>query len=187
MTLFFYGAVRADRDFEYKCTRLQDILLELNWSYAINELQKEYSLEELFGIRENKTQKFIVYELKERNTFDVYDQIYSDFDADKMTEYYRLVAKEMGYQQWQALQLGSDQEIDTRYLNTPLDIPVVQFVKKLFMLFPDDIKILNIDQDFDNRFECVEIVGNKYVWAKEAWKTIAFGFSWPNVRLRSSE
>jgi len=185
VTLFFYGAVEVLND----RPEVQNILLriaeDLRWTLTVDVLQDEFGLARLFSLPVGYDKALLVFELKPDSgkRIDVYDLLYADYGSDVMRDYYRNVAHQMGISEWQQLDFGAIPEVDEAYKAQPADIPVIAFIKRLFAELPERDILLCFDQDFENNTNRVEIVGGEDTFLREAWRTIAFGYSWPNLQL----
>jgi hypothetical protein len=101
-----------------------------------------------------------------------------------MTLHYRQLAQKLEIANWENLEFGSLDIVDAAYEKQPADIPCLKFMQKVFDYFPETEIIFCFDEGFENRFGCREVIGGKEELLQVAWLTIAFGYTWPNLRLK---
>jgi|GEM_PF-5341572 hypothetical protein len=180
MSLFFYGAVELKNDKNGITEKILKLAKEVAWNLDFEELQHNYSIEELFNIPKDRKERFLVFELKN----EVYTALYGDYNGESMIRYYRKLAKQLNIPGWDTLEFGTMEKVNEFYRTTPpLDLPVLRFMRNLFENFSDREIILSFDEGFENRFNCREVEGKREELLQEAWMTIAFGYTWPNLRL----
>jgi hypothetical protein len=180
MSLFFYSAIELKNDRAEATEKVLKLAEEVAWNLDFEELRHNYSVEELFNLPEDRREHFLVFELKNG----VYTALYGDYNGESMVRYYRKLARQLNISAWDALEFGTVEKVNEVYCSTPPGLPVLKFMRNLFENFSDREIILCFDEGFENRLNCREIEGKKEELLQEAWMTIAFGYSWPNLRLR---
>jgi hypothetical protein len=179
LTLFFYGIVELRQDSDEVARLLAQLGQKRGWQLRIGELEKEiHSFSDVFNLPDSRQAEFLSFEVSPD------DDIYAGYSGDKAEQHYRQVARIVGLPNWETIEFGSNEIVDHAYLFRIGDVPVIHFMESLFETFPNRQMVINFDQDFDNRFGCKEVMGGRTELLVEAWRTIAFGYSWPNLRLK---
>lgn len=182
MTLFFYGVVELGElkaDGDEVAQLLAQVGQAHGWQLRIGELEKEpHSFSDLFNLPDSRKSEFLTFEVSPD------DDIYDGYDGEKMEQHYRHVARIVGLPDWETIEFGSSDIVDNAYQFQIGDVPVIHFMRRLFEAFPNRQLVINFDQGFENRFGCEEIVGSQTELLVAAWRTISFGYSWPNLRLK---
>ncbi|MBZ0318294.1 MAG: hypothetical protein K8L91_17885 [Anaerolineae bacterium] len=178
MTLFFYGAIELKDDRTETIRLLLELGRKVGWALSIGEILDRHSFNSLFNLPESRQQEFLVFEV------DPSHDIYDDYGGVLMEQQYRKIARDIGLPHWESIGFGSSDLVDQIYKANPQDITLVRFLKGLFELFPAREIIICFDQNYDNHLGCPEIIGDQTTLMREAWLTIAYGYSWPNLRLK---
>lgn len=182
MSLFFYGALQVKGLRHEAAAQLQHEAQMLGWTLTFDDLTKEYSIDELFGIPQQHADATLVFELK-GGPDEVYTLLYDDYGGEWMVQRYREIARDLGIAEWESMDFGSNESVDEAYAGRPVDLPLIVFLRTLLQNHPEQQIIVCIDEGFENRFDCETIAGDIAVLLRAAWSTIAFGYTWPNLRL----
>ncbi len=178
MTLFFYGAIELKNDRTEAIQWLMELGQKLGWILSIEEILGRHSFGGLFNLPASCRQEFLVFEV------DPSHDIYDDYGGVAMEQQYRKIARDLGMANWDSMAFGSREVVDEAYKANPLDLAVIRFMRGLFESFPAREIVICFDQGYDNSLQCREIIGNLNDLLREAWLTIAYGYSWPNLRLK---
>lgn len=183
MSLFFYGAVELKNDSLKTASNLRNLGNDLNWKLRFNLLQQEYPINELFGLPRDIKKDFFVFELESSEKKDVYAELYDDYGGQLMVQHYRAVARDIGTSGHEELGFASLESVNEYYKQRPYELSVIVFIRNLTNMFSDRDVVFCLDEGFENRFTCTETTKDKEGLLQEVWLTIAFGYTWPNLRL----
>lgn len=185
MTLFCYGAIEVKSDPTNMKNQLTQIADGLGWNFDFTYLEQNFSLERLFNIQMNPPPNLLVYEVianTDKNR-DLNKAVYADFGGELMLHHYREIAKKLDVSNWQNLEFGELDEVNRLYEISPVELPLIRFLEKLLDQFPEQLSMICLNQDFDFGDKALEVIGTKNDLNLEIWKTISYGYSWPNLRL----
>ncbi|MBI5932049.1 MAG: hypothetical protein HY862_22265 [Chloroflexi bacterium] len=180
MTLFFYGAIELKDDRAEAIQQLVELGQKRGWILSIEEILERHSFNTLFNLPKSRQHEFLVFEIDPSN------DIYDDYGGMLMEQQYRKIAHDIGLPYWDSIGFGSSDLVDQIYKTNPPDITLVRFLRGLFEIFPAREILICFDQNYDNSYGCPEVVGDQSRLVREAWLTIAYGYSWPNLRLKLS-
>jgi hypothetical protein len=182
MSLFFYGMVDtkglADCEALIRCEAERE-----GFPVAFAGLSAEYTLADLFGEADGFCRP-LVFEIKPTAEGDVYDLLYDSYDGELMTEHYRTLARANGLTEWNSLEFGSSEDVNKVYEATTYPLPCVKFIAGLIDAMPHSRMVFAFDHNFENRFDCQDVSGSRDAVIRQVWKTIAFGYQFPNIRIR---
>ena len=180
MSLFFYGAIQIKDDDTQIIHHLKTLNDELNWNLVISSGDDQI-LEQL-NISQSPD-SYVIFELKNTPNEEAYDQLYRGFNGAEMIIHYRNIARSLLVQNSDTLEFGVNEDVNQSYLLQPLQIPLIVFLSRIFEKYSDRKVIICIDHDFESGLN--EIREQESELLVEAWKTIAMGYQWPNLRLVS--
>lgn len=178
MSLFFYGAIEVRGDAPACERALLRIAERLGWTLSFGAEIDGHGAPELFQVADDP----LVFELVPVDA--VYEALYGDQDGDRMVAHYRQVARDLGVEGWAELAFGADASVDEAYRRSWRPLPIIAFLDAAFHAFPDRRLLFSLDEGFENRFRCEDVVGSEEDLLRAAWSTIAWGYGWPNLRLR---
>ncbi|VTS07930.1 hypothetical protein [Tuwongella immobilis] len=181
MSLFFYGLVDLNGTPDCEAIIRREAELE-GFPVVFGDLSSEYSIADLFG----ETAGFLrplVFEVKPTSGEDVYDLLYNSYGGELMTKHYRTLAHVSGLPEWSSIEFGGSEAVDKLYEATPYPLPCVKFVSRLLDTMPCSRAMFAFDHNFENRFGCQDVSGGLDFVIRQVWKTIAFGYQFPNVRI----
>lgn len=181
MSLFFYGAMGLSDNREEVVDYILNLGKELDWHVDFDTILQENSAAELFG-NSMESEDLLAFELRVEDD-GVHEKLYDDYGGEIMAQRYREIARQLGKSEWAKMEFGASKEVDEVYRRDPPELPVIRFVGSLVDRFARHKVVVCLDEGFENRFDCREVTGDKEIVLREIWSTIAFGYSWPNLRI----
>ncbi len=180
MTFFFYGGIERIGESSAVHATLLGLAAESGLSLVMRDRIGTCSAEQLLRVDRG----FDLYELIAPPDLEPYDLFYGNFEDEGMTAHYRRIARDLGVIDADQLEFRSREEVDAAYARSCGDLPGLRFIRAALRRLGDHAQIFCLDHDFDNRFGCTDVCGSEEELLAAAWGTIAFGYTWPNLRLR---
>jgi hypothetical protein len=184
MSLFFYGAIETRDDFATVEKWLQTDAARLNWNIVINPPDALEQLQaRIFPTEKYATRQFLIFELRNNGSDDTYTQLYAEYGGEQMVQHYREIARLNDFPGATEMDFGESQEVNGIYDVQPFDLPLIVFLREVFKTFPDRNILICLDEGFEQNLKSETVIAYAERLIKIAWKTIAMGYSWPNLRL----
>jgi hypothetical protein len=174
MTLFFYGALASGEDRAKTVQLLREVAHGLAWNLRIDEPRSPASRLVDHGV---------AFELANADNKDVYEQLYDDFAGQVMVQAYRDAGRRVGVNGWETLEFGASEVVDAAYREQPAELPVIRFIREVVGQAADRLCIFCFDDGNEGPAKLKRRAGNAQALEVEAWMTVAFGYTWPNVCL----
>jgi hypothetical protein len=182
VTLFFYGVAGGGADRASTAQFLRELGQRLAWNLRVDEQQTRERLQFLLA-SDQTADDIVTFELDTADDQDIYGQLYDQFAGDVMLKAYRDAARALHIRDWQTIEFGASDVVDNYYREHPVDLPFIVFIREVICHGVDTPSVFCFDEGNEGPSKLNRMSGDKVQVLVEAWMTIAFGYTWPNVCL----